>query len=866
MKIFTTVLRIAALLLLSRFGSSVTARSGPSENIASAPLRIVEGPVNVTVLVDEHLMLPCKTEGYATPMIKWFRNDYELRSKGTTFELMKNGTLNFAKVQIADQQWYKCQARKPNGPSVTSESAFVQVQAPATIIHAPTDRFVRWGDVVHLECQAVGYPEPTIRWFKDGVLIKDKETQSIYRKSMLYVNATEPANYSCEASNHHVRNTTIVTASCRVYVEPLTTTPASTSTVVTKEAALRGVCAVYNGTVCRNYLGGQEVFLSSMYEDPAQVQENTTKGLWEELLSTTSAKCREPSEKMLCRYAFPNCDTSKGFPVAKPLCKEECLLVRDTLCRIEWQTVVNNKNNGMFLRNRGDFRMPDCETLPRMHSGMCTKFLYWHDEWDRSSKTTKCFQDAGVFYIGTVNVTKSGMPCQKWSKQEPNIHNYYPGVYPSLVNAENFCRNPLSETSSPWCFTQDSKHRWEHCNIAHCDDPTALDNATLWRGSPDGGPLDSMSPTTIVIIACTMVGAIVAVAMVSVVCRKLQVKCARGLRYQTAAMNDLEIDLGGLPSNTQYHLADKSTLNPKLADMEFSRNDIVYIRDIGQGAFGRVFQAKAPGLLRGVENLYVAVKVLKEEASNDLQADFEHEASLMADFEHPNIIKLLGVCAVGKPMCLLFEFMSKGDLNDFLRCCSPYEQRADGGRGACEPAVLDHRNQLYIAQQVASGMVYLSTRNFVHRDLATRNCLVGDNLIVKLADFGLSRKILTSNYYQGNENDAIPIRWMPLEAIHYSKYTVQSDVWAYGVVLWEIFAFALQPYYGMSHEEVIRYIKDGRVLTSPPDTPDAAYALMRLCWQCKPSARPKFAIIYKTLVQMQEQMAKRQNTKRHRLP
>lgn len=398
--------------------------------------------------------------------------------------------------------------------------------------------------------------------------------------------------------------------------------------------------------------------------------------------------------------------------------------------------------------------------------------------------------------------------------------------------------------------------------------PTVVDqqsgqNSSLGAAQfADGDMFSSLSATTLTIVASSLVAALLLVAMVSVICRKLHLKYIQGMHYQTTATADLEIDLERLPSNTQYHLSDKSTLNPKLANMEFSRNDIVYIRDIGQGAFGRVFQAKAPGLLKGVDNLYVAVKMLKDEASDDLQSDFEHEASLMADFDHPNIVKLLGVCAVGKPMCLLFEYMSKGDLNDFLRSCSPFvlENQQDSGR-MCEVKI-DHRDQLYIAQQVASGMVYLSSTNFVHRDLATRNCLVGDNLIVKISDFGLSRKMYTASYYQGNENDAIPIRWMPLEAILYSKYSVQSDVWAYGVVLWEIFSFALQPYYGMSHEEVIRYIKDGKYLSAPPNTPDPIYALMKLCWQRKPSNRPKFAVIYKTLVQMQEQMAKRQNSKR----
>lgn len=184
-----------------------------------------------------------------------------------------------------------------------------------------------------------------------------------------------------------------------------------------------------------------------------------------------------------------------------------------------------------------------------------------------------------------------------------------------------------------------------------------------------------------------------------------------------------------------------------MEQLEFPRNDIIYIRDLGQGAFGRVFQAKAPGLVPGEEFTLVAVKMLKDDATEDLQDDFEKEACLLAEFDHPNIVKLLGVCAIGRPMCLLFEYMGKGDLNEFLRQCSPcnYIMRTiedrDGLKEIYKDNQLNHIDLLQIALQIAAGMVYLSDRKFVHRDLATRNCLINEQMVVKIADFGLSQKI-----------------------------------------------------------------------------------------------------------------------------
>ncbi|XP_069330643.1 muscle, skeletal receptor tyrosine-protein kinase isoform X3 [Eulemur rufifrons] len=301
-------------------------------------------------------------------------------------------------------------------------------------------------------------------------------------------------------------------------------------------------------------------------------------------------------------------------------------------------------------------------------------------------------------------------------------------------------------------------------------------------------------------------------------------------------------------------------LNPKLLSLEYPRNNIEYVRDIGEGAFGRVFQARAPGLLPYEPFTMVAVKMLKEEASADMQADFQREAALMAEFDNPNIVKLLGVCAVGKPMCLLFEYMAYGDLNEFLRSMSPHTvcslSHSDLSTGAQVsspgPPPLSCAEQLCIARQVAAGMAYLSERKFVHRDLATRNCLVGENMVVKIADFGLSRNIYSADYYKANENDAIPIRWMPPESIFYNRYTTESDVWAYGVVLWEIFSYGLQPYYGMAHEEVIYYVRDGNILSCPENCPLELYNLMRLCWSKVPADRPGFASIHRILERMCE--------------
>ncbi|XP_005154903.1 muscle, skeletal receptor tyrosine-protein kinase isoform X6 [Melopsittacus undulatus] len=379
--------------------------------------------------------------------------------------------------------------------------------------------------------------------------------------------------------------------------------------------------------------------------------------------------------------------------------------------------------------------------------------------------------------------------------------------------------------------------------------------------TPNLPPPLPFSPTysmTVIISIISSFALVVILSIVTLVCcrqRKQWKNKKRESETPTLTTLPSELLLDRLHPNPMYQRM-PLLLNPKLLSLEYPRNNIEYVRDIGEGAFGRVFQARAPGLLPYEPFTMVAVKMLKEEASADMQADFQREAALMAEFDNPNIVKLLGVCAVGKPMCLLFEYMAYGDLNEYLRdrsprnLCSLVHESLDERICLPNPLTLCCTSQLCIAKQVAAGMAYLSERKFVHRDLATRNCLVGENMVVKIADFGLSRNMYSADYYKANENDAIPIRWMPPESIFYNRYTTESDVWAYGVVLWEIFSYGMQPYYGMAHEEVIYFVRDGNVLSCPDNCPLELYNLMRLCWSKLPSDRPGFASIRRILERM----------------
>nr|KAF6397468.1 neurotrophic receptor tyrosine kinase 1 [Rousettus aegyptiacus] len=222
--------------------------------------------------------------------------------------------------------------------------------------------------------------------------------------------------------------------------------------------------------------------------------------------------------------------------------------------------------------------------------------------------------------------------------------------------------------------------------------------------------------------------------------------------------------------------------------------------------------------------MLVAVKALKE-ASESARQDFQREAELLTVLRHQHIVRFFGVCTEGRPLLMVFEYMRHGDLNRFLRSHGPDAKLLAGGEDVA-PGPLSLGQLLAVASQVAAGMVYLAGLHFVHRDLATRNCLVGQGLVVKIGDFGMSRDIYSTDYYRVGGRTMLPIRWMPPESILYRKFTTESDVWSFGVLLWEIFAYGKQPWYQLSNAEAIECITQGRELERPRACPPEVYAIM----------------------------------------
>uniref|UniRef100_A0A4W4G1P3 Tyrosine-protein kinase receptor n=1 Tax=Electrophorus electricus TaxID=8005 RepID=A0A4W4G1P3_ELEEL len=297
--------------------------------------------------------------------------------------------------------------------------------------------------------------------------------------------------------------------------------------------------------------------------------------------------------------------------------------------------------------------------------------------------------------------------------------------------------------------------------------------------------------------------------------------------------------------NPQYFRNPGSVLKSDTFVQHIKRHNIVLKRELGEGAFGKVFLAECYNLSPDQEKILVAVKTLKE-ASESGRADFHREAELLTNLQHEHIVTFYGVCVESDPLIMVFEYMKHGDLNKFLRAHGPDAVLMTDGQQSLL-VELTQSQMLHIAQQIAAGMVYLASQHFVHRDLATRNCLVGENLLVKIGDFGMSRDVYSTDYYRVGGHTMLPIRWMPPESIMYRRFTTESDVWSLGVVLWEIFTYGKQPWYQLSNNEVIECITQGRVLQRPRTCPKEVYDLMLGCWQREPYMRLNIKEIHNLL-------------------
>ena len=583
----------------------------------------------------------------------------------------------------------------------------------------------------------------------------------------------------------------------------------------------------------------------------------------ETAFSEASEECRILLKSAMCVIFYPKCNSeenkNKILGINK-LCKQDCLDVFDLCSGTGWEAIREKYTDNKTVAVQFDLFMGNltavfkalefdtgatfengrktCSALTDTDSCVSIQAAQAKRAIKAENATRDCYNktDGGEFYRGDASHTQNKEQCLKWTSAVQYIHlNTYSSnavEYIELYSASNFCRNPanvstLQRKSRPWCFYSQSD--WGFCSISPCVDDE--------NPQPSFSPWVYLSTTSMVLIFSAVASLILLASLLIFIL--LCVKCRRKKELP-------EEQFFKNIKNSEYNYACKD----ETGMWNYERSQIAILSRLGQGEFGIVHKAE---IRKSSDHaMLVAVKALKVEATSSERQNFRQEAELMNKYSHENIVKFYGVCFEGspqEPLYMIFEFMPSGDLHEYLtKLCPSTPSNAELEREAMDiivRAVEKHLPLFHsICIQIAKGLAYLAKRQHIHRDIAARNVLLSEDaksgiLTVKLSDFGLSRNIYNRNYYRMKSKSLLPVRWMPPEAITYGTFTTASDVYSFGIVLWEIFTFGTQPYDNILNEDVVPHILKPEILKQPTGCPDSMYEIMKHCWCYHSKNRPK---------------------------
>nr|KAF6432572.1 tec protein tyrosine kinase [Rousettus aegyptiacus] len=289
----------------------------------------------------------------------------------------------------------------------------------------------------------------------------------------------------------------------------------------------------------------------------------------------------------------------------------------------------------------------------------------------------------------------------------------------------------------------------------------------------------------------------------------------------------------GLVTRLRYPVSAKGRNAPTTAGFSYEKweinpSELTFMRELGSGLFGVVRLGKWRAQYK------VAIKAIREGAM--CEEDFIEEAKVMMKLTHPKLVQLYGVCTQQKPIYIVTEFMEKGCLLNFLRQ---------------KQGLFNRDLLLSMCQDVCEGMEYLERNSFIHRDLAARNCLVNEAGVVKVSDFGMARYVL-DDQYTSSSGAKFPVKWCPPEVFNYSRFSSKSDVWSFGVLMWEVFTEGRMPFEKNTNYEVVTMVTRGHRLHRPKLASKYIYEVMLRCWQEKPEGRPSFEDLLRTIDELVE--------------
>uniref|UniRef100_A0A669Q9E5 Tyrosine-protein kinase Mer n=1 Tax=Phasianus colchicus TaxID=9054 RepID=A0A669Q9E5_PHACC len=693
-------------------------------------------------------------------------------------EVAMTSTFSIRAAQRSDNGSYVCKLNI-SGIEIASDPILVQLEGLPHFIQQPEKLNVTKNSPFNLTCQAVGPPEPVeIYWFRNNVQLNVKPYIS---PSVLTVpGLNETALFSCEAHNSKG-----LTASSpgQVNVKGIPSAPKTVH--VLKRMA---------HSIVISWVPGFDAF-SALNSCSVKVKEAVPRSNVSFLLFNTSVPPHVYHIQQLWPMADYNisvsCKNEVGWSAFSPWITASTTEGAPTTQPLNVTVSLNESSSFLEIR----WVKPPLE---RTH-GELQGYHIWHT-WQDSKGLNISSEAQHNATVAILPVVATNATC---SVRVAAVTKG--GVGPFSSPVEVFVPASGLITSAP-------------------------------SSTPASGNTDSF------IVALGFVCGTVAVGLILCLSVVIQKRCMETKNAFSRNDSELVVNYTAKKSYcrraielTLGSLGISSELQQKLQDVVIDRNALSLGKVLGEGEFGSVME----GRLSQPEGTpqKVAVKTMKlDNFSHREIEEFLSEAACMKDFDHPNVIKLLGVCIelssqqIPKPMVVL-PFMKYGDLHSFLL----------RSRLEMAPQFVPLQTLLKFMVDIALGMEYLSSRQFLHRDLAARNCMLRDDMTVCVADFGLSKKIYSGDYYRQGRIAKMPVKWIAIESLADRVYTTKSDVWAFGVTMWEIATRGMTPYPGVQNHEIYEYLFHGQRLKKPENCLDELYDIMSSCWRAEPADRPTFS-------------------------
>ncbi|NXS37572.1 MERTK kinase, partial [Pomatostomus ruficeps] len=696
-------------------------------------------------------------------------------------EVAMTSTFSILGAQRSDNGSYVCKLNI-SGVEVVSDPILVQLEGLPHFIRQPEQLNVTRNSPFNLTCQAVGPPEPVeIYWFQNNIRVNQKPHIS---PSVLTVpGLSEPALFSCEAHNSKG-----LTASSpgQVNIKGIPSAPISVQ-VLNRTAHGIGI----------SWVPGFDAF-SALNSCSVQVKAVVPRGNVSLLPFHTSVPPHvyhiQQLEPMAEYNIRVSCGNEVGWSAFSPSITASTTEAAPSLPPLNVTVSFKESSSSLEIQ----WVKP---SLERIH-GELQGYHIWY-RWHNSEGMQNVSSEARLNgSVAVLPVVATNATC---SVRVAAVTKG--GVGPFSIPVEIFIPGSGLITSAP-------------------------------SSTPASGNADTFVVALGFICGTIAVGVILCLSVV------IQKRCMETKYGNAFSRNDSELAVNYTAKKSYCRRAVDLTLGSlgvsrelqqKLQDVVVDRNALSLGKVLGEGEFGSVMEGRLSQPEGPLQK--VAVKTMKLDNFSQREIEeFLSEAACMKDFDHPNVIKLLGVCIelsslqVPKPMVIL-PFMKYGDLHSFLL----------RSRLEMAPQFVPLQTLVKFMVDIALGMEYLSSRNFLHRDLAARNCMLRDDMTVCVADFGLSKKIYSGDYYRQGRIAKMPVKWIALESLADRVYTTKSDVWAFGVTMWEIATRGMTPYPGVQNHEIYEYLFHGQRLKKPEGCLDELYEIMSECWRADPATRPTFS-------------------------